>query len=83
MGRFGDDLRAADTWAYVLEALVAADAALRTKVATCWAWPVLALTLRMVAWIPSSFLAIASWIRSSGDGGRETACGAGIAAQHI
>ena len=55
---------AAAVGAYVWEALavaaVAADAMLRAEEATYWAWSALALTLRIVAWISSSFLASAN-----------------------
>ena len=55
---------AAAVWAYDrVAALVAVDAMLRTAEATCWAWSALALTLRIVAWISSSFLASANRTR--------------------
>ena len=60
-------------WVYVWEALAAADAIFRADDATFWAWSALALTLRMVAWVFSSFLASASWIRRSEEGKEATA----------
>ena len=66
-GGFGGGAAAAAVWAYVREALAAADAMLRAVEVTCWAWSALALTLRIVAWMSSSFLAIANWIRRSGE----------------
>ena len=47
-------------WAYVREALAAADAMLRAAEAICWACLVLALTLRVVAWMSWNFLASAN-----------------------
>ena len=56
-GGFGGAAAAA-VWAYVREA--AAEAMFRAEEATCWAWSALALTLRIVAWMSSSFLASAN-----------------------
>ena len=56
---------AATVWAYdrvavLVAVLVAADAVLRAAEAACWVWLALALTLRIVVWMPCSFLASAN-----------------------
>ena len=59
-GGFGGAAAATAVWAYILEALTAAEAMFRTEEETCWALSALALTLRIVARMSRSFLVSAN-----------------------